>query len=339
MSIRDALDALINERRDLTEDEAADAMDDIFRGEATPALLAAFLVALRMKGETVDEVAGMARTMRDHSWRVKVDGPLLDTCGTGGDGRSTFNVSTASAIVAAGAGARVAKHGNRAMSSGCGSADVLEALGAKIDLTPEQVAQCIEETGFGFMFAQAFHPAMKHAGPTRKELGVRTVFNVLGPLTNPAGAQHQLLGVARPELAPLLAGALERLGSRHVLVIHGHDGSDELTLEGPNPVYEMNAGETSEYNLDPRQLGLPTPMPNAIKGGTPEENARTLTALLAGEQGSVRDAVLLNTAAALVAADLATNVREGLPMAAESIDSGAAKERLTAFIELTSSFT
>jgi anthranilate phosphoribosyltransferase len=339
MSIRDALDALINERRDLTEDEAADAMDDIFRGEATPALLAAFLVALRMKGETVDEVAGMARTMRDHSWRVKVEGPLLDTCGTGGDGRGTFNVSTASAVVAAGAGARVAKHGNRAMSSGCGSADVLEALGAKIDLTPEQVAQCIEETGFGFMFAQAFHPAMKHAGPTRRELGIRTVFNVLGPLTNPAGAQHQLLGVARPEMAPLLAGALERLGSRHVLVIHGHDGSDELTLEGPNPVFEMNAGETSEYSLDARQLGLPTPMPNAIKGGTPEENARTLTALLDGEQGSVRDAVLLNTAAALVAADLAPNVREGLPMAAESIDSGAAKERLAAFVELTSSFT
>jgi len=338
MSIQDAIAALINDRRDLSEDEAADAMDDVFRGEATPALLSAFLVALRMKGETVDEIAGMARTMRDHSLRVAVEGPLLDTCGTGGDGRGTFNVSTASAFVAAGAGARVAKHGNRAMSSRCGSADVLEALGARIDLSPEQVAQCIEEAGFGFMFAQAFHPAMKHAAPTRRELGVRTAFNILGPLTNPAGAQHQLLGVARPEMAGLMAAALDRLGSRHVLVIHGHDGSDELTLDGPNPVYEINRGESEEYTVDPRKLGLPTALPNAIQGGTPEENAQMLTALLDGEAGAVRDVVLLNSAAALVAADIVPNVRDGLQAAAESIDSGAAKERLTTFVELTKTF-
>ena len=338
MSIHDAISALINDRRDLSEDEAADAMDDVFRGDATPALLSAFLVALRMKGETVDEIAGMARTMRDHSLRVAVDGPLLDTCGTGGDGRGTFNVSTASAFVAAGAGARVAKHGNRAMSSRCGSADVLEALGAKIDLSPEQVARCIEKAGFGFMFAQTFHPAMKHAAPTRRELGVRTAFNLLGPLTNPAGAQHQLLGVARPEMAELMAAALDRLGSRHVLVIHGHDGSDELTLDGPNPVFEINKGESEEYTLDPRKLGLPTALPNAIQGGTPEENAKVLTALLDGEAGSVRDVVLLNSAAALVAADIVPNVPDGIQTAAESIDSGAAKERLTTFVELTKTF-
>lgn len=338
MSIQDAIAALINDRRDLSEDEAADAMDDVFRGDATPALLSAFLVALRMKGETVDEIAGMARTMRDHSLRVEVEGPLLDTCGTGGDGRGTFNVSTAAAFVVAGAGARVAKHGNRAMSSACGSADVLEALGAKIDLSPEQVAKCIEQAGFGFMFAQTFHPAMKHAAPTRRELGVRTAFNLLGPLTNPAGAQHQLLGVARPEMAPLMAAALDRLGSRHVLVIHGHDGSDELTLDGPNPVYEINKGESEEYTIDPRKLGLPTALPSAIQGGTPEENAKMLTALLDGESGAMRDIVLLNAAAALVAADIVPNVQDGLQTAAESIDSGAAKERLTAFVELTKTF-
>jgi anthranilate phosphoribosyltransferase len=338
MSIQDAIAALINDRRDLSEDEAADAMDDVFRGEATPALLSAFLVALRMKGETVDEIVGMARTMRDHSLRVQVEGPLLDTCGTGGDGHGTFNVSTASAFVAAGAGARVAKHGNRAMSSRCGSADVLEALGARIDLSPEQVAQCIEEAGFGFMFAQTFHPAMKHAAPTRRELGVRTAFNILGPLTNPARAQHQLLGVARPEMAGLMAAALDRLGSRHVLVIHGHDGGDELALNGPNPVFEINKGESEEYTIDPRKLGLPTALPNAIRGGDPKENAKMLTALLDGQAGAVRDIVLLNSAAALVAGDMVPNVSDGIQAAAESIDSGAAKERLTTYVELTNAF-
>ena len=338
MSIKHAIEALVNERRDLTEDEAAEAMLEVFAGEATPAQLSAFLVALRLKGETVDEIVGMAKVMRDHSLHVEVAGPLLDTCGTGGDGTGAFNISTASAFVAAGAGARVAKHGNRAMSSGCGSADVLEALGAKIDLTPEQVAQCIEETGFGFMFAQAFHPAMKYAAPTRREIGIRTAFNILGPLTNPAGAEYQLLGVARPELAPLMAGVLHRLGSQRVLVIHGHDGSDELTLDGACPVYELNDGEVKEYKIEARRFGLTTALSTAIKGGTPEQNVSTLTSLLAGETGPIRDVVLLNSAAALFAADIATDIKDGIERASESIDSGKAKQRMDGFVKLSQSF-
>lgn len=338
MSIRNAIEALVNEGRDLSEAEAAAAMQEVFAGEATPAQLAAFLVALRMKGETVEEVTGMARVMREHALRVTVDGPLVDTCGTGGDNRGTFNVSTAAAFVAAGAGARVAKHGNRAMTSGCGSADVLEALGAKIDLTPEQVAECIEKTGFGFMFAQAFHPAMKYAGPTRREIGVRTVFNILGPLTNPAGAQAQVLGVPRPEIAPLMAAVLEKLGSRHVLVVHGHDGSDELTLDGPGEVYELNGGETSEYRVSSEELGLATALPAAIRGGTPDENARMLRAVLGGERGPLRDVTVLNAAAALIAIDMARGFKEGVAMAQEAIDSGAAGARMTAFIELSRGF-
>jgi anthranilate phosphoribosyltransferase len=338
MSIKHAIETLVNEERDLTEDEAAAAMLEVFSGEATPAQLAAFLVALRVKGETVDEITGMARVMRDHSLHVQVGGPLLDTCGTGGDGTGTFNVSTASAFVAAGAGARVAKHGNRAMSSGCGSADILEALGAKIDLAPDQVAKCIDETGFGFMFAQAFHPAMKYAAPTRREIGIRTAFNVLGPLTNPAGAQSQLLGVARPELAELMAGALKRLGSRHVIVVHGHDGSDELTLDGPCPVYELGDGDPREYTIAAADYGLTSALPSAIRGGSPEHNASVLTVVLSGERGPVRDVVLLNSGAALLAADIAKDMRDGIARAAESIDSGTAKARMSAFVELSQSF-
>lgn len=336
--IREAIEAIVNDERDLTEDEAAAVMDEIFSGEVTPAQLSAFLIGLRMKGEAVDEIAGMARVMRDRALQVEVEGPLLDTCGTGGSGTGKFNVSTTAAFVAAGAGARLAKHGNRAMSSSCGSADVLEALGAKIDLTPEKVAQCIEETGFGFMFAQAFHPSMKHAGPTRREIGVRTAFNLLGPLTNPARAQHQVLGVARSEIAPLMAAVLERLGSTHVLVVHGHGGADELTLDGQSEVYELHKGKTREYTVSPKEFRMNTALPAAIRGGTPAENAATLRSVLSGEEGPLREVVLLNTAAGLVAADLAHDIAEGIQRAAESIDSGAATKRMTAFVELSAGF-
>jgi anthranilate phosphoribosyltransferase len=338
VSIRETLDALVNERRDLSEDEAAAVMHEIMTGEATPSQVAALLVALRLKGETVDEVTGMARVMREHSLHVDVEGPLLDTCGTGGDASGTINVSTAAAFVAAGAGARVAKHGNRAMSSACGSADVLEALGAKIDLAPEQVAENIRRSGFGFMFAQAFHPAMKHVAPVRRELGIRTVFNILGPLTNPAGATAQVVGIPRPELAPLLAEALGRLGVAHALVVHGDGGVDELALSGPSQVHELRNGSVRSYTIAPEEAGLEIAPPDAVRGGTADENAAVLRAVLGGERGPKRDIVVLNAAAALVAADIARNLRDGVTRASESIDSGAARERLESFVTTSQSF-
>lgn len=338
MSVKVAIEAIVNEGRDLTEAEASEAMREIFSGEATPTQVGALLIALRMKGETVDEIAGMARAMREYALTVDVEGPLVDTCGTGGDGSGSFNVSTAAAFVVAGAGVRVAKHGNRGMTSKSGSADVLEALGANIDLTPGQVAECIREAGFGFMFAQAFHPAMKYVAPVRRELGVRTVFNFLGPLTNPAGATAQLLGVARSDVAEKVIGALKRLGSHHVLVVHGHGGVDELSLSGPSTVYELTDGASREYLVNPEDAGVSAAPADAIKGGTPEENATALRGILAGEKGPLRDVVVLNAAAALVAADVASDVRDGATKAAESIDSGEAKRRLERFVGLTQGF-
>jgi anthranilate phosphoribosyltransferase len=338
MTIREAIDLLVSHGRSLSEDEAAAVMREIMTGEATPAQVGAFLVALRLKGETADEIVGMARVMREHALAVPCVEAVVDTCGTGGDASGTFNVSTAAAFVVAAAGARVAKHGNRAMTSACGSADVLEALGAKIDLGPEQVARCLREVGFGFMFAQAFHPAMKHVAGPRREIGVRTVFNVLGPLTNPAGAAHQLLGVARPQLAPLLAEALGRLGARHALVVHGHGGLDELSLSGPSSVHELRDGRLREYAVSPEDVGL-SPAPNeAVCGGGPEENAVALRGVLDGKAGPLRDITLLNAAAALVAADLAGDLKDGVARAARAIDSGAAREKLDAFVALTGSF-
>ena len=337
MSIREAIAALVDERRDLTQAEAAAAMGEIFCGEVTPAQLGAFLIALRLKGETVDEIAGMASVMREHALRVKIDGPLLDTCGTGGDGQGTFNVSTAAAFVAAGAGARIAKHGNRAMTSGSGSADILEALGARIDLSPEQVAECIERTGFGFMFAQVFHPAMKHAAGPRREIGVRTVFNILGPLTNPAGAQHQLLGVARPEIASKIAAALQRLDGKHVLVVHGGDGVDELSISVATTVHELRDGSLREYSVTPEDAGLPAAPADAIRGGTPQQNAAVLTSILHGERGPLRDVVVLNAGAALLAGEAVSDLKKGVLLAQESIDSGAASRKLEEWVELTRS--
>src|SRR3990172_8959037 len=335
MTIREAIDAIVTHGRSLSEDEAAAVMRDIMSGEATPAQVGAFLVALRLKGETVDEVVGMARVMREHALKVPVsEEALVDTCGTGGDASGTFNVSTAAAFVVAAAGARVAKHGNRAMTSACGSADVLEALGAKIDLGPEQVARCLREVGFGFMFAQAFHPAMKHVAGPRREIGVRTVFNVLGPLTNPAGAAHQLLGVARAEPAPLLAEALGRLGARHALVVHGHGGLDELSLSGPSAVHELRDGALREYAVSAEDVGL-SPAPNeAVRGGSAEENAAALRGVMDGKAGPLRDITLLNAAAALVAADLAGDLRDGVALAARAVDSGAPPAKPHPFLPL-----
>ena len=332
--IRHAIAAVV-EGRHLTEDEAAACMGEIMSDEATPAQFGAFVVALRLKGETVDEIAGMARTMREKALRVPIDGPLLDTCGTGGTGKATFNVSTAAAFVAAGAGARVAKHGNRAMTSACGSADVLEALGGKIDLAPEGVAKSIEQAGFGFMFAQAFHPAMKFAAGLRREIGVRTVFNILGPLTNPAGAEAQLLGVADAALAEKLAYVLARLGTKHALVVHGEDGLDEVSASTATQVFEVKHGRVVASELRPADFGLPAHPSDALRGGSADENAEALRRVLAGESGPLRDFTLLNAAAALVAADLAPDVRAGLTLATQSIDSGAAREKLEAFVRIS----
>jgi anthranilate phosphoribosyltransferase len=335
--IREAIAALVD-GRSLTEAEAAAVMEEIMSGEATPAQFGAFVTALRLKGETVDEIAGMARVMREKARRVHVEGVLLDTCGTGGDARGTFNVSTAAAFVAAGAGARVAKHGNRAMTSRCGSADVLEALGARIDLSPEQVKACLEETGVGFMFAPSFHPAMKFAAGPRREIGVRTVFNILGPLTNPAGATCQVLGVADPSLAETMALVLARLGSRRALVVHGRDGLDEMSISGPTLVCELVEGRVRRYEVTPQEVGLALSDAASVAGGTPEENAAALREVLAGRPGPQRDIVVLNAAAGLVALERAAALAEGVALAADAVDSGAARERLERFVAVTNSF-
>jgi anthranilate phosphoribosyltransferase len=326
--------ATLVQGKDLTEDEAASAFEIIIRGDATPSQIAGFLVALRMKGETVEEIAGFARTARAMATPIEVDGALLDTCGTGGDGLATFNISTLSAIVAAACGARVAKHGNRAASSLCGSADVLEQLGVKIDLTPEGVARCIDEAGIGFLFAPVFHPSFRFAGATRRELGLRTVFNVLGPLCNPAGARYQALGVADAALASKMADVLVRLGVERAIVFHAADGMDELSVASPSFVIEVD-GERKEYELDPAQLGLAHAPVESMRGGGPEENARLAREVLGGAKGPRRDVVLLNSAAALRAAGLARDWKEGLGLAADAIDSGRAGEVLDMWARLS----
>lgn len=316
----------------LTEEEAGACMEEIMEGAATPAQIAGFVIALRAKGETIDEVAGLVRTMRRYAEKVEVSGDVLDTCGTGGDRSGTFNVSTAAAIVCAGAGAKVAKHGNRAASSRCGSADVLEALGVKIDLPPAGVAACIEEAGIGFCFAPVFHPAMRHAGSTRRELGVPTIFNFLGPLTNPAGATRQALGVSDPRMVEKMVHTLGRLGSRHVLAFHGDKGLDELSTSGPSQVYELVEGEVRRWTIDPGELGLPLSPLEDVAGGTAEENAAAIRSVLDGTPGPHRDIVLLNAAAGLVAGGQAGSMGDGLARAAESVDSGEAARRLDSLI-------
>ena len=313
--------------QDLTEDEAASAFEIIIRGDATPSQIAGFLIALRMKGETAEEITGFARTARAMATPIEVDGALLDTCGTGGDGLATFNISTLAAIVSAACGARVAKHGNRAASSMCGSADVLEKLGVKIDLAPEGVARCIDQAGIGFLFAPIFHPSFRFAAVTRKDLGLRTVFNVLGPLCNPAGARYQALGVADAALAGKMADVLQRLGVERAIVFHAADGMDELSVASPSAVIEID-GRRQEYELDPAELGLARAPVESMRGGGPEANARLALEVLGGAKGPRRDVVLLNAAAALRAAGLAREWKDGLGLAAEAIDSGRAGEVL-----------
>ena len=313
-------------------------MQEIMLGEATPSQISAFLTALRMKGETAEEIAGCARAMRAHATKVVTrQNPLIDTCGTGGDGVSTFNVSTVVAFVIAGAGVAVAKHGNRSVSSRCGSADVLETLGVRIELGPEEIGTCLDEIGIGFLFAPRLHPAMKYALTPRREIGIRTIFNVLGPLTNPASASIQLLGVYDPRLTETIAQVLSLLGTHRALVVHGADGLDELSTTGVNKVAQLHNGEITTYYLDPKELGLPSAKLAQLKGGLPEENARIMRALLQGEKGAKRDIVLLNAVAGLLVAEKAADFKEGLSLAAESIDSGRALNKLEQLIHLSQS--
>jgi anthranilate phosphoribosyltransferase len=320
----------------LSESQAARAMELIMRDEATPIQIAGFITALRVKGETVDEIAGMARTARELATPIQVEdaGSLLDTCGTGGDGSGSFNISTLAAIVAAACGARVAKHGNRASSSTCGSADVLEALGVRIDLAPEAVAACIRQAGIGFLFAPVFHPSFRFATLPRRELGIRTVFNVLGPLCNPAGARRQALGVPEPGLAVKMAEVLDRLGVERALVFHS-EGLDELSTAGPSLVIEMLDGERRSYQLDAIELGLPRAAREDLRGGGPAENAAIARELLEGKSGPRRDVVLLNASAALRAAGIARDWREGMALAAEALDQGRAAAVLERWVDVS----
>jgi len=323
--------------RDLTREETREVMGEIMAGEATPAQIGGFLVALRAKGETADEIAGCAEAMRSHALPVRPQrDDLVDTAGTGGDGAHTINISTAAALVAAAAGAAVAKHGNRAVSSACGSADVLEALGFTLEQAPERIAQSIDELGFGFLFAPSHHPAMRHAAAVRKELATRTVFNVLGPLTNPAGARAQVVGVYSAALVRTIADVLATLGAHRAFVVHGAGGIDELSPVGPNLIAEVVDGEVRERTLDPEaELGLARCDVAELRGGTPEENATAIRDTFAGKDGGRRSAILLNAAGAIAAAGHAEDLGEGLELAREAVDSGAAAERLDQLVSFS----
>src|SRR2546426_5538321 len=317
----------------LSRAQAAAAMDAMLDGSAPVSQMAALLVALRMKGETPDEIAGAAQALRSRAARVEVSQDrLIDTCGTGGDASHTFNISTASAFVAAAGGARVAKHGNRAVSSKCGSADVLAALGAEVELPPEGVAGCIQECGIGFLFAPRHHAAMRHVAPVRKELGIRTLFNLLGPLANPAGARRQLLGVPAPHLVPVLAATLVELGAERAFVVHGHGGLDEISPAGSTRVAEVRGGGLREYEVTPEELGVMRGPVEDLRGGDADRNAVLLRDVLRGEKGVRRSAVLLNAGAAIAAAEVCESMRDGVRLAEQAIDSGAALGRLEQFV-------
>jgi anthranilate phosphoribosyltransferase len=335
--IKEAIDNLVN-GRSLTFEEAAAVMEEIMIGEATPAQFAAFVTALRIKGEAVDEIAGLASIMQAKATPVQVTSPVVDTCGTGGDGFCSFNISTTAAFIVAGAGLKVAKHGNRAMSSQCGSADVLEALRVKIDLGAGAVAQCLETVGIGFMFAPSFHPAMKYAAAPRREIGIRTVFNILGPLTNPAQARFQVIGVPSKELGEKIASVLHCLGTEHSLVVHGTDGMDEISISGKSLVWDINQHRVSPpYEVFPEDLGFMKASVTQIRGGTARQNARILRGILSGEVGVRRNIVIMNAGAALVAGNKASDLKEGVCIAEKTIDSGKALTKLDELIKLSQS--
>ena len=335
--IQEAIKDLIT-GADLGRARTRAVMEQIMSGQATDAQIGAFLVALRIKGETIDEIVGCAEVMREKATPITTTSlDLIDTCGTGGDASGTFNISTTVAFVACGAGLSVAKHGNRSISSQCGSADVLAALGVNVEASPEKVGECIDEVGIGFLFAVALHGAMKHAVGPRRELATRTVFNILGPLTNPAGAKRQLIGVFDGALTEALAGVLHELGSDQALVVHGSDGLDEITLTGPTQVSELRDGQISTRQIHPGDFGLQTVSAEALKGGDADYNARVLRGVLDGEEGPQRDVVLLNSAAAIVVGGLAEDITAGLEVARESIDSGKARQALDRLVEVSNS--
>lgn len=327
----------IVEGLNLSEAEMTAVFSEIMEGKATPAQIAAFITALRMKGETVDEVTGAAKAMREKATRITLTGKgdLLDTCGTGGDSRNTFNISTTSAFVVSAAGVRVAKHGNRSISSRCGSADVMEELGIKVYLKPDDIGRCIDEIGIGFLFAPNLHGAMKHAHAPRKEIEIRTIFNVLGPLTNPAGANIQILGVYDGRITEMFARVLHRLGEKRALVVHGLDGLDEITICAETIISELKNGEINTYRLHPMDCGLLVRELNDIKGGTAKENAKIMLSVLQGEKGPYREIVLINAGAALMVADQAQDIKAGMKLAAETIDSGRALKKLNELKEMS----
>lgn len=325
--IKDAINSLID-GKDLSEEEMIGAMRDIMEGKSTDAQIASFLTALRIKGETVEEITGAAKVMREKVSKINAPEYTVDTCGTGGDMSHTFNISTTAALVVAACGLPVAKHGNRSVSSSCGSADVLEALNIKIELEPAKVEKCLKTTGFGFMFAPLFHPAMKYAIGPRKELGVRTVFNILGPLTNPAGAKRQVMGVFSDKLTEPLAQVLGNLGVKHAFVVHGEDGLDEITTTDKTRISELKEDKVKTYSISPEEFGLKKAYKEDLIGGNAEENAKITIGILEGGKGPKRDIVLLNAAAALITGDKAVDFNEGITKAAEAIDSGAARAKL-----------
>jgi len=332
--IREAI-KMLTQGMDLSEEEMVSAMRDIMEGRATDAQIGSFLTALRMKGETIDEITGAARVMREKAARIKAPDDTVDTCGTGGDLAHTFNISTTTAIVVSATGVPVAKHGNRSVSSRSGSADVLEALGVKIDLEPEKVEKCLQETGFGFMFAPIFHPAMKYAIGPRREMGIRTIFNILGPLTNPAGAKNQILGVFTDKLTETMAHVLGNLGATHAFIVHGEDGLDEITNTDRTKVSELKDGRVETYFLEPGDFGLPTADGEDLEGGSAEENARITLDILRGAKGPKRDIVVMNSAIALMAGGRVSDIKEAVEMINETIDSGRAMRKLEEIKDIT----